>query len=69
MSLEEVTVRAGRKVLQEVDDNILLIVDNPQVILDQQLRPHPICLLNNFIVFLVLVIKFHIPVFSFIFSP
>jgi hypothetical protein len=41
LSLEEVTVRAGHKVLMEVDDNISLIVGNPQGISDQQLRPRP----------------------------
>jgi hypothetical protein len=44
--LEEVAVRVGRKVLMEVDDNILLIVSDPQGILDQQLRPHPSHLLK-----------------------
>jgi hypothetical protein len=34
----------------EVDDNISLIVDDPQGILDQQLRLHPIHLLNNNII-------------------
>jgi hypothetical protein len=33
---------AGHKTLMEVDDNILLIVVDPQGILDEQLRPHPI---------------------------
>jgi hypothetical protein len=37
--LEEDAVHAGHKVLTEVDDNILLIVANPQWILDQELRP------------------------------
>ncbi len=40
-------VQATRcKVLIEVDINIFLIVSNPQGILDQQLRPHPIHSLN-----------------------
>jgi hypothetical protein len=34
LSLEEVAVRAGYKVLVKVDNNILLIVGNPQGILD-----------------------------------
>jgi hypothetical protein len=38
--LEEVAVGAGHKVLMEVDDNILLLIDNPQGILHHQLRPH-----------------------------
>ncbi len=42
MSLEEVSVHAGSKVLMEVNDNSALIVDDPQRILDQQLRPHQI---------------------------
>jgi hypothetical protein len=46
MSSKEVTVRAGHKVMMEVDDNILPIVGNPQGIFDQLLRPQPICLLN-----------------------
>jgi hypothetical protein len=46
MSLEEVTVNAGHEDLMEVDDNMSLIVDNPLGILDQQLRHHPIHLLN-----------------------
>jgi hypothetical protein len=43
--MEEVTVHSGHKVLMEVD-NILLIVGNPQGILDKQLRPCPNHLLN-----------------------
>jgi hypothetical protein len=39
--LEEVAVRAGHKVLMEVELNILLIAGDSQGILDQQLRPHP----------------------------
>ncbi len=46
MSLEQVTMRAGRKVLMYVDNNILLIVGDPQGILNQKLRPRPIHLLN-----------------------
>jgi len=42
LSLEEVAVHAGHKVLMDVDDIILLIVGIPQGILDQQLRPRPI---------------------------
>jgi hypothetical protein len=44
--LEEVAVRAGCKVLLEVDESILLIVGDPQQILDQQLGSHPISLLE-----------------------
>ncbi len=42
----EVAVRAGRKVLKETDNNVSLIAGDPQGILDQQLRPHPICFKN-----------------------
>jgi hypothetical protein len=41
MSLEKVTVCAGHEVLMEVHDNFLLIVGDPQGILDEQLRTHP----------------------------
>jgi hypothetical protein len=44
--LEEVTVSAGHKVLMGIDYNISLIVGDPQEILEEQLRPHPIPLLN-----------------------
>jgi hypothetical protein len=33
---------AGHEVLMKVDDNILLIVGNPQWIVDQPFKPHPI---------------------------
>jgi hypothetical protein len=46
LSLEEVSMYAGHKVLMKVDDNILLIVCSPCGILDQQLRLHPILLIN-----------------------
>ncbi len=47
---EQVPIQLPRKkslsvlatVLMQYDNNILLIVSNPQGILDQQLRPHPI---------------------------
>ncbi len=35
LSMKEVAVCAGRKVSMEVDDNILLIVGDPQLIFDQ----------------------------------
>ena len=41
LSLKEVAVHEGHKVLMEVDDNISLIVGNLQGILDQQLKPFP----------------------------
>ncbi len=41
MSLEEVAVLAGHKVLIEADNDILLIVGDPQRILDHHLWPHP----------------------------
>ncbi len=39
--LEEVTVSAGHNIMIDVDANISLIIGNPHMILDQQLRPHP----------------------------
>ncbi len=36
--MKEVLADAGRKVMMEVDNNILLIVNDPQGILDQLLR-------------------------------
>ncbi len=47
MSIGEVALCAGHKVLIEAGWNSLLIVHNPEGILDQQLRPYPIHLLNN----------------------
>jgi hypothetical protein len=44
--LEEVVVHACRKVLNEVCNNSALIVSDPKGISAQQLRPHPIHLLN-----------------------
>ncbi len=44
--LEEVAVRAGCKVLLEVDESFLLIVGDPQWISDHQLRSHPVGLLD-----------------------
>jgi hypothetical protein len=55
--LEEVAVRAGHKVLMEVDDNSALIVVDSRGILDKQIRSHRICLLN---VFALLIIIFYI---------
>jgi len=43
-SVVEVIVCAGHKVLVEVDDKSVMSVSNPQGILFQQLRPHPIYL-------------------------
>jgi hypothetical protein len=50
LSIKEVAVCAGRKVSMEVDDNILLIVGDPQLIFDQQLGPRQIHLLNTTII-------------------
>jgi hypothetical protein len=44
--LEEAAVRAGCKVLMEADDSIFLIVGYTGGIIDQQLRPHLIYLVN-----------------------
>jgi hypothetical protein len=52
MSLEEVAVRASHEVLLEVDDNSELIVDDPQVIQCQQLRPHSIHFLKMILILL-----------------
>jgi len=46
LSLEKVALHTGQNVWMEVDDNILLIVFDPQGTLDQQLRPCPIHILN-----------------------
>ncbi len=42
LSLEDVTVHAGHKVMAEADDNSDLIVGNRQGILGKQLRHNPI---------------------------
>jgi hypothetical protein len=44
--LADVAVHADHDVLVKIDDNILLIAGDPQGILDHQLRPLPIHLLN-----------------------
>ncbi len=44
--LEEVAMRAYLKFLLNVYDNILMIIGDPQGILNEQLMPHPINLLN-----------------------
>ncbi len=46
LTLKEVTALTGHQVLKEVDDNISLIVGDPQWIFDLQLRAHSIDLLN-----------------------
>ncbi len=46
LPLEEVAVCVGRNILVEVVGKSVLIVGNPQRILDWQVRPYPICLLN-----------------------
>jgi hypothetical protein len=46
LSKEEVAVHAGQKVLMDIDDSISLIVSDPNRILDWQLRPRQIKLLN-----------------------
>jgi uncharacterized membrane-anchored protein len=42
LSLLEVAVRTGLKVLMKVDYKSVMIVGDPQGILGQQLRTHPI---------------------------
>ncbi len=53
LPMEEVAVHAGREVLMEVDDNILLIVGDPQGISVEQLRPHPNHFQYNFIIIIL----------------
>jgi hypothetical protein len=48
--MKEIAVHAGYEVLMEVDENILLIVGDPQGISDRQLRPYPIQLLKIIII-------------------
>jgi hypothetical protein len=48
--LEEVAVRAGLEASVEVDNIISLIVGDPQGILDEQLRPRTVYVLNIFII-------------------
>jgi hypothetical protein len=57
LSLEEVTMHADHKVFIEVDDNIALIVGDPQGILGQQLWPRSIDLLN--IIMIILIISYY----------
>jgi hypothetical protein len=51
--LEEVAERVCHKVFVEFDDRTSLIVADSHGILDQQLRPHPISLLNIVIIILI----------------
>jgi hypothetical protein len=44
---------SGHEVLMEVDDNILLLVSDPRGILDQQLRPRSIQLLNITVIIII----------------
>jgi hypothetical protein len=50
MSLQEINVHAGHKILMEFDCYNALIVGNLHGILGQQLRPHPIHLLNTILI-------------------
>jgi hypothetical protein len=52
--LEEAAVPAGRTVLKEGDDNILLIVGDLQGILDQHLWPHTMTLLNIIVILIII---------------
>ncbi len=52
-------MRVGHKVLIKADDGISLIGGDPRGILDQQLRPHPIHILN-IITILINFIKLYI---------
>ncbi len=51
-------MNTGQKVLMEIDDNILQIVGNLQGILDQQLNPRPMHLLNIFINIILIILFF-----------
>jgi hypothetical protein len=55
LPLEEAALRAGRKVLMEVDGNGTLTVGDPPGILGGQLRPHPIHTLNIIITIIKLI--------------
>ena len=48
LSLEEVAVHDGHEVMVEFDNSGALIVGNIWGILDQHLRPRPICLLVTY---------------------
>ncbi len=50
LSLEEVALCAGHKVLMEADDNLLPIIGDPHWILHEYLRPRTIHLLNIIII-------------------
>jgi hypothetical protein len=52
-------VRAGNKVLMELEDNCAPIVDDLQGISGQQLRPRPIQSLNIIIIIIIIIIKFN----------
>ncbi len=56
-------MHVGCEVSMEVDDNIFLIVGDPQGILDQQLRTKQICILNIIIITLIEFIKIYILLF------
>ncbi len=53
LSLEEVAVCAGQKVLMKAEDSSALIIGDSREIWCQQLRPHPIRILNIVIVILI----------------
>ncbi len=50
LPLEKVAVRAGHKVLMGVDDMISLTVGDPKGVLDEQLSPHSIYIVNIVII-------------------
>jgi hypothetical protein len=61
--VEEGAVRVGHEVLMELDANIWVIVGEILVIFDQQLRPHPIHLLNITIIIINYIMLFIIELF------
>ncbi len=48
----------GHKVLMEVDDNPLIIIGDPQGILDQQLSPHSMHLSNILWLLYILILSY-----------
>ncbi len=60
LTLKQVDASAGRELLMEVDDNILLNVGDPQGILNWELRHHQIYLLNVMIINLIKYIKLYV---------
>jgi hypothetical protein len=58
LSLEEVAMPSGHKVLTEVDNNILLIVSDPQGTLDQHIKLHSIHVSNIIIILKYILLEY-----------